>query len=400
MLSHSFSTIYWRYRRLIEPPKNIYNNLRNHWKLKNLRAPYQYSLGVGDSYTLFGKAIIEGINGCCSSPEKHFVTIKTLFEYVKESVAKECGSMAADASTKQQPNQSVVLVLPKGNYDAINNPIFYRCGPPSAPERPFVVRIGRHDVTLQWYDPLFDGVPPSLYRIYMKNVSRCFNQWSPIDYKGVVRTTKFTIKDLPAGVHCAFRICGFNNGGWGLPSEETPLICPGEEYTPLPHNVRWRKLSLGGPLAVIDRLQYYPDHRHEYITGLRKVLIFAQKMDGFHKGTVQLKVAAVAMHAIDRFPRDRELAGLAFELMGYAMQGPKDRKVRLYLSQNGIVAKCDENLEFFRIDPYVVAGITHLRRLMPKGFIHETPEMIHEVEPEAAEDSDTSDDEDLPESVN
>ena len=159
MLSHSASTLYWRYRRFVEPPKNMLNRILNYSKLKSLRAPCEYSMGVGDSYSLFGKAVIDGINGSCSTTDQHYITIQTLFEHVKNSVAEECLTLAVDVTTKQQPHQSVVLVLPKDNYNAINNPIFYRCGPPSAPERPFVVKTGRHDVTLQWYDPLFDGVP-------------------------------------------------------------------------------------------------------------------------------------------------------------------------------------------------------------------------------------------------
>ena len=96
---------------------------------------------------------------------------------------------------------------------------------------------------------------------------------------------KYKIRDLPSGVPCTFRITGYNNGGWGMPSEETPFITPGEEYNPLPTLKKWSKLSLGGPLAIIDRMQLYPNHRDEQVAGLKKVYSFAMKSGGFHKGS-------------------------------------------------------------------------------------------------------------------
>lgn len=207
-----------------------------------------------------------------------------LFKFVQRVVNTETQGLANDLETKKPPVQSVLLVLPKTNPDCINYPVCYRCGPPAAPERPFVVRVGEHDVTLQWYNPMFDGVPAKKYKIYMRNVSRCFNEWHPIAHSRDIETQKFTIRNLPAGVQCTFRVRGFNNGGWGMYSEETAMICPGEDQIPIPNHVRWKKLTMGGTLAIIDRLKLYPDHRHEYITGLRKILAFAMQNNGFHKG--------------------------------------------------------------------------------------------------------------------
>jgi hypothetical protein len=202
---------------------------------------------------------------------------------------------------------------------------------------------------------------------------------------------KYKVRDLPSGVPCTFRIAGYNNGGWGQPSEETPFITPGEEYSPLPFLKKWTKLSLGGPLAVLDRLNLYPNHRDEYITGLAKISGFASRSNGFHKGMIQTKVAEVAMHALDRFPDDRDIIALALRVMSCAMRGPKDRKVRLFLTQNGIVGKCAKYAEKFRIDPYIVSNTVDLRKWI--SIIDAIPEQVHEVPVEVVESSDEDDDE-------
>ena len=236
--------------------------------------------------SLFGKGVFDALNGGASKDNKTIVTLQDFFEQIQLTIKNEIGRIAAEASTGAVPHQSVVLVVPKSNPSVVNNPICYRCGPPTAPERPFIVRVGRNEVTLQWYNPLFDGIAAMKYKIYMRNVSRCFCDWHPIAYRFDITKMKYTVKNLPSGVSCAFRITGYNNGGWGLPSEETPMITPGEEFDPLPQATRWRKLMLGGPLAVLDRLALYPDHRHEHSAGLHKLLAFAMKTNGFHKGNL------------------------------------------------------------------------------------------------------------------
>jgi len=203
---------------------------------------------------------------------------------------------------------------------------------------------------------------------------------------------KYKVRDLPSGVQCTFRIEGYNNGGWGQPSEETPFITPGEEFSPLPFMKRWTKLSLGGPLAIIDRLNLYPNHRDDYITGLAKISGFAARSNGFHKGMIQVKVAEVGMHALKRFPNDRDIIALAFRVLACAMHGPKDRKVRLLLTQGGIVAICEEYANKFRIDPYIVGAIVDLRKWI--SIIGAIPEQVHEVPIEKVESSDEEEEED------
>ena len=107
---------------------------------------------------------------------------------------------------------------------------------------------------------------------------------------------------------------------------------------------------------------------------------------------VQLKVADEAMHALTRFPEDREIAGIAFTVMGWAMKGPKDRKVRLYLTQNNITALTDKYMELYRIDTYVVGGITLLRNVLTNKIINPTPAMKIKEEVKAVVDSDDDSD--------
>lgn len=213
-----------------------------------------------------------------------------------------------------------------------------------------------------------------------------------VAYNGDITKMKYKVRDLPSGVACTFRIEGYNNGGWGHPSEETPFITPGEEFSPLPFLKKWTKLSLGGPLAVIDRLKTYPNHRDEYITGLGKISSFAARSNGFHKGLVQIKVAEVGMHALDRFPDDKDIIALAFRVMACAMRGPKDRKVRLFLTQNGIVTKCDTYANKFRIDPFIVNNIVDLRKWIK--LINPIPEQVFEEVVEKVESSSEEEEED------
>lgn len=110
-----------------------------------------------------------------------------------------------------------------------------------------------------------------------------------------------------------------------------------------------------------------------------------------------MRVAAVALQALNTFPNDRDVCGGAFLLLSYAMRGPKDRKVRLFLNNNGITALAERYMERFRIDSKVIGGISQLRSVMTTKFIPRHKDLVHEepvVEVESS-DSDTDSEDDV-----
>lgn len=108
-------------------------------------------------------------------------------------------------------------------------------------------------------------------------------------------------------------------------------------------------------------------------------------------GLAQVKVAELGIHALDRFPNDREISQVTFMLLAFSMIGPKERKSRLYMTQHNITEKCDKNMEWFRCDTQVIAGITKMRDLMPLRVIKPTPEMKFEEEKKEESDDDSED---------
>ena len=99
---------------------------------------------------------------------------------------------------------------------------------------------------------------------------------------------------------------------------------------------------------------------------------------------VQLKVAEVAMAALEKFPADRHIIALCFEAMVCAMRGPKSRRVRAYLTQKGLLAKTTQCIELYRNDPYIVNAVIGLRQHI--SIIPALPEIVHE-EAKAKEES-------------
>lgn len=189
MLQYDFQVLNWRYKRLLEPSKNLYSRFSTWWNASRLAAPHQQSIVMGETHSIFGKAVLEGLSGGASTPENYTVSVQALFDFVKKAFDKVLAEIAlADEEDNalhpghhhRGKHQCPVLVVPLENAAAAQNPVCYRVGPPTQPERPFIVVVGLHEVTLQWYNPLFDGVQASKYRIFMRNVSRCFNEWRPI----------------------------------------------------------------------------------------------------------------------------------------------------------------------------------------------------------------------------
>ena len=93
------------------------------------------------------------------------------------------------------------------------------------------------------------------------------------------------------GLPVQFRVVAYNNVGPSLPSEETILITPGESrVVPVSSTTKWNRLVCGGPLSVIDYMNFHIKNRDEQIIGMSKLLAFAQRENGFPKGKVKKKI--------------------------------------------------------------------------------------------------------------
>ena len=291
---------------------------------------------------------------------------------------------------------SPILFLPKKNPKAAKFPICSRCGPPAAPERPFIVRTGISEIALEWYDQPFNGVPPFKYQVEVRSNTRVYNKWmkcpSPLD---ITRTT-FIVRDLPSGVPCQFRVKSYNNGGWSKYSLYTPMVTPGDELTPLNTQGRWRRIIQGGPLATIDMLTSQPLDRNEHIIGLHKLVSFANIECGFTKGVIQLKAAHSAVHGLKIFPDDPEIAKPAFLLLGWCLKEgtPGFKRVKIYLRNEGVpsIAESFMDNEKFRLDTAILNNISWLRGNMPRkpqiGYIPDPPEYIYPAEEENVDEDD------------
>lgn len=220
---------------------------------------------------------------------------------------------------------------------------------------------------LEWYNPTFDGIPPSKYKVSMKNVTRNFNTWADVYYPGDITKTRFLVRNLPMGIACQFRVAAYNNGGWGDYSVPTTLIVPGEQHEVLPDEMRWKRLRQGGVLAVLDRLEVYYYYRSEYTVGLRMVLGFGQNSHGFKNTKTTLRVAAVALKALKTFSMDPDIAQYAFTLLGLCLRGVKfERKVRQLCLHDDIVATVEKFMKYFRKHSGLMGGISFMRGGMQK----------------------------------
>ena len=66
-----------------------------------------------------------------------------------------------------------------------------------------------------------------------------------VHYPGDIKKTSFLIRNLPSGIPCQFKVCGYNNGGWGELSSESNLVIPGEDLAPTPDAQRWLRIREG-----------------------------------------------------------------------------------------------------------------------------------------------------------
>lgn len=411
--------------------------------------------------TVFGRAILEAIRGGASDPSSESVSLKHFFfrlyqnvqeilrkmnetklaaliaeqeralvvvpdaveeqteGYAKKKRAEDAAAVVNKVSGVydinrlrnkyvQTPTLYVPAVYKSSSTDAtaafqpyISSVICYRCGPPAPPQRPYIVRVGQHDVTLEWYNPPFDGVKPFKYRLQMQNVTRNFHHWEEVYYPGEIRKSKFIVRNLPMGIACQFRVCAFNNGGWGKYSEPTAYVTPGEENAVLPDHLRWKRLTQGGPLAILDRMELYPKHRNELHEGLKKLLAFGLCNSGFKSTQTSLHVAKTCMNILKEFKTDPELFAQALEVIRWALHGKAERKARFLCTSEGIEGIISEGLAVFRHNGAVVNAIQAVRSSTLSKYIQPVGEYKYKIlfptiERKAIDDDDfdSSDDED------
>lgn len=274
------------------------------------------------------------------------------------------------------PRQDPVLFVPSGNLDAAEYPVCCVCGPPAAPDAPFVVRLGINSVLLEWDLVPFDGVGPTKYRIYMRNNTKLFFDWTVapgcenIDHIPGKSSMRFSVNHLPSGVPTEFCVAAANIGGWSKLSLPSVMATPGEDL--LPHSVQrsWKLVKQGGPLAVLDRLAKYPEHRHDHLTGFNLLIVFAQREGaGFSRLNIKEKASVMCMKALRTFPLDDEICAGAFHIIGYCLQGYMFKKLTNGLIRDGLLEEIKTHMHHYRNNSRVMNAIGWLNRALPKNTL-------------------------------
>lgn len=422
---HFYQLIWWRLKRIARPVGNFFKRQYRRVQRRIISAPCQSNLIIPDEeHGVFTAAVFSAFRGGAHKDSKKIVTAKYLYEALKEGVAKrlekwreelvlerekaidekkkeaaEAGEdyvhdAAGDEALKEALAKVVLspaFYVPKNNLKASRNPVCLRCGPPAAPEKPFVMRQGTNEISLEWYNQDFDGVPAQKYEIEVKNRTRVYKIWRKVVPPADITKTAFTVRDLPSGVPTQFRVRAYNNGGWSKFSLPTRMVTPGEHLTPLPTTSRWMRITQGGPFAAIDIMNAHPLDRNEHVRGMKLLYAFAVQNNGFLKGTLQLKAAHSACHCLINFHHDIELARLAFLTLLYCTKEdtPGFKKVRIYLRKVDIFSLATEYQEFFRLDGGIVNFIQWLRSNPGYDSIPPPPVVvIPEDMGEAAEEDD------------
>lgn len=244
---------------------------------------------------------------------------------------------------------------------------------------PQIESVGQTDVALRWEDPPFCGVNTTAYRIFFRSESRNFHDWQVLPNVGPIPTSHYHIRNLTRGVECQFRVKAYNNGGWGSESLPSDEVCPGAGYTTISTAVRRSRLSMGGPLAILDRLELHPVTRTEHLWGLSRLRSMGQIASGYKRGNVQVKVALAAVHGLKTFPSDPEMIGAALSLLGWALVGPAKEGVLKILKDNKVAELSIEYMSKYRINCDVIGAVTLLRCNMPVGSIPQPPVLTHKV---------------------
>lgn len=327
------------------------------------------------------------------TPALYFPTIGVM-QYKKSSVLSMMTALISGSRAASQDSAPVVVGQLKENIVTNKKPvflttslalpfmerrIFFRCGLPPAPERPFITVVTRHTVALTWYNPPFDGIAPLYYRLQMGNVSRNFHDWQYVRLPGgpsdamssmirqikhfeeeeedrrqllgqgyayyCIKSTSFVVRDLPMGIACRFRVQAFNPGGWSTFSEPSDFVTPGEEQIPVPSYMLWRRLTQSGCLGILDRLKRFPHNADEQREGMRRLAAFGNNNHGFLKTPIALSVAEHCVHNLRQFPDDPELIKFTLNTMIWTLSGNKtERKVRFYYTQNPLPLSIEDIL--------------------------------------------------------
>jgi hypothetical protein len=105
-----------------------------------------------------------------------FSELKKLEKDIKHGKTKIKPADLLKAQTMPTFCQVPVMVVPSklSSLETCSYPVCFTCGPPAAPDKPFVVDVGTTTVTIQWVNPMFDGVAPVKYHLYMRSNTRNF----------------------------------------------------------------------------------------------------------------------------------------------------------------------------------------------------------------------------------
>lgn len=108
-------------------------------------------VAIERSLSLFARAIVNAIRGGACSTESETVAVGDVFRFIRRqfkaelariNAANQAGFINPDDELGATPllemRQTPLLFLPPGKPQMIRNPICFRCGPPAAPERPYV----------------------------------------------------------------------------------------------------------------------------------------------------------------------------------------------------------------------------------------------------------------------
>ena len=307
----------------------------------------------------------------------HFISALDMFFYMRERMKKGIEDwidrVTGPGGQKVLHSQNPVLFVPVDNPQAADYPVCCVCGPPAAPDAPFVIKCGVNSALIEWTNPPFDGIPPTHYKIYMRNNCRLYYNWSVVPgtellpHVGpVAQPQRYTINHLPAGVEVEFCVSARNNGSWGLLSRASVAVTPGEFLQPQSLRGEWKKITKGGPLAVLDRLDLHNENRLEHIVGMKLLITFAQKEGvGFSRINIREKVAMMAMRALSTFPVDNEICAPAFNLIGYCIHGHMHKKLKMAIIKAGLIDELEKCMAKYRSDSRVMNAVNWLRRVLP-----------------------------------
>ena len=245
-------------------------------------------------------------------------------------------------------------------------------------------------MTLQWSESPFSGVHATSYRLQFRNDSRNFKQWTPVPNLGEITRKYYRVGNLTRGMIYQFRVSAGNNGGWGEESEPSDEACPGPGYGRVSGKMtssgsvfistatRRSRLSKGGPLAILDRLDLFPVTRDEHLWGLARLRSMAQSASGYKRETLQRRVAIAAVHSLITFKNDPEMAGVGLFLLGWTLKGPDTGLVMKLMIQNSIIMIVVDYIRRYRTNCDVISAVTFLRCNMPLGSVPRLDDVIEE----------------------